>query len=277
MSEPTTTRMKVAGAVLAAIAVLSAGALAGAQAGEAGNAGGRAGSPTSKAGSASPTESSFVPITPCRIVNTQNPAGKLAVGEVRSYRMSGDTSDQGGAAACGIPSVASALELTITAVSAEGNGYLRVYPAGQPEPNATFLNYTNVFNAENAGTVRVQGGLGNNLSVKAYQRRTHLVIDVLGYYVPGLMAVVTPQGNLVRGNGGASAARESVGTYRVNFDRDVSGCAYTGGLHDPGAAGGTEGDITMATNGNDSRGVYIQTFNEAGNLSDAEFHLVVTC
>lgn len=272
-----TRRYKVVGAVMAAALVLSAGAFAGAQAGEGSNAGGPAAAPTPRAGSASPTESSFVPITPCRIVNTQNPAGKLDVGEVRSYRMSGNTQDQGGAVACGIPSVATALELTITAVAAEGNGYLRVYPAGQPEPNATFLNYTNVFNAENAGTVRVQGGLGSNLSVKAYQRRTHVVIDVLGYYVPGLLAVVSPQGNLVRGNGAPQVTRDGTGEYRVNFHRNVSGCAFTGGLHDAGGNYGTEGDIVMATNANSTNGVYVQTFNEAGTQADSEFHIVVTC
>ncbi len=275
IGEKVRTRTKVVAAVLAAATVLSAGALAGAQAGE---VNGGASAPSTKAGSASPTESSFVPITPCRIVNTQNPAGRLAVGETRSYRMSGNTSDQGGAAACGIPSVATALELTITAVGAEGNGYLRVWPAGQPEPNATFLNYTNVFNAENAGTVRVQGGLGSNLSVKAYQRRTHVVIDVLGYYVPGLMAVVSDAGNLVRGNGGPQVNRVNTGVYNVVFNRNVSGCAFSGGLHAPiGTGPGAEGDFVAAPLSGNDQGVFVQTFNEAGNLADNDFHLVVTC
>jgi hypothetical protein len=271
------TKMKVVAAVVAGVLALSTGTLVGAQAGETSNTGGPAAPPTPKSGSSSPTESNFVPITPCRIVNTQNPAGKLNVGEVRSYRMSGTTADQGGAVACGIPSTASALELTITAVGAEGNGYLRVYPSNQAEPNATFLNYTNLFNAENAGTVRVAGGLGNNLSVKAYQRRTHVVIDVLGYYVPELMAVVSSAGNIVRGNGSAQADKEGTGVYRVNFNRNVSGCAFTGGLHDAGTGNGTEGDIAIAGNGNNPNGVYVQTYNEAGAAADSEFHVVVTC
>jgi hypothetical protein len=270
-------RTKVVGAVVAGVLALSTGTLVGAQAGETDNAGGPVAPPTDKAGAASPTESSFVPITPCRIVNTQNPAGKFAVGETRSYRMSGNTSDQGGAAACGIPSVATALEMTITAVGAEGNGYLRVWPAGQPEPNATFLNYTKVFNAENAGTVRVQGGLGSNISVKAYQQKTHVIIDVLGYYVPGLMAVVSDAGNLVRGNGAPQVERTGTGIYNVIFNRDVSGCAFSGGLHAPNAGTGTEGDFVAAGLTTDPRGVFVQTFNEAGTLANLEFHLVVTC
>jgi hypothetical protein len=269
-------RTKVAAMVVGGVLALSGGTLVAAQAGGS-NASGPVTAPTDRAGSASPTQSTFVPITPCRIVNTQNPAGKLAVGETRSYRMSGNTSSQGGAAACGIPSVATALEVSITAVGAEGNGYLRVFPAGQAEPNATFLNYTSVFNAENTGTVRVQGGLGNNLSVKAYQRRTHVVIDVQGYYVPELMAVVASNGNLIRGNGAPSVTREATGVYRVNFNRDVTGCAFTGGLNDTGTGFGSAGDIAMATNGNSPNGVYVQTFNVAGTAADADFHLVVTC
>jgi hypothetical protein len=267
------TRTKVAGAVLAALAVLSAGALAGAQAAEDGGGDGA----TPRAGSSSPTESNFVPITPCRIVNTQNSAGKLAVGEVRSYRVHGNTSSQGGAAACGIPSVATALEVSITAVKAEGNGYLRVYPFGQAEPNATFLNYTNVFNAENAGTVRVASGPGNNLSVKAYQRPTHVVVDVLGYYVANLMAVSTGNGGLLRSSGALSILRVSDGTYEVRFERVVVGCAFTGGLHDISSGAGTEGDIAIAISSQASNGIRVETYNEAGTKSDSEFHVVVTC
>lgn len=264
-------RTKVVGAVVAGALALSAGAVVGAQAQQ------QQAPPTNKAGSSSPTESSFVPITPCRIVNTQNPAGKLSAGEVRSYHMHGNTSEQGGAAACGIPSVATALEMSITAVGAEGNGYLRVYPAGQPEPNATFLNYTDVFNAENAGTVRVQAGLGNNLSVKAYQKRTHVVIDVLGYYVANPIAVVSSAGNLLRGSAASGASRDSLGTYRVTFNRNVSGCVYTGGLHDPATEFGNEGDIAIATSAATPQGIYVQTYNAAGNLADLDFHVTVTC
>jgi hypothetical protein len=271
-------RTKVVAVVVGGVMALSAGTLVGAQAAEtANNGGGPVTPPTDKAGSASPTESSFVPITPCRIVNTQNPAGKLAAGETRSYRMSGNTSDQGGAAACGIPSVATALEVTITAVSADGNGYLRSWPAGQPEPNATFLNYTKAFNAGNTGTIRVQGGLGTNLAVKAYQKATHVIIDVQGYYVPGLMAVVSSNGNLVRGNGAPSVTRMATGAYNVVFNRNVTGCAYAGGLHDPSDGTGNEGDLTAASLSSDPRGVFVQTFNEAGNAADIEFHLTVTC
>jgi len=267
------TRTKVAGAVAVIAALLSVGALAGAQAdGGATDAAG----PTPRAGAASPTQTGFIPITPCRIVNTQNPAGKFAVGEVREYFMYGDTSPQGGSASCGIPFTASALEVAVTAVGAEGEGYLRLYPAGQPEPNATFLNYTDVFNAENAGTIRVTPRTGDNLAVKAFQRRTHVIIDVLGYYVDDLMAVVNSNGLLERGNGVEEVSRLGAGSYLVRFGRVVTGCAYTGELNDTGAATPPVGDIGMASHSH-PRTVHVQTRNGTDTLADADFHLVVTC
>src|SRR5690606_6938747 len=94
---------------------------------------------------------------------------------------------QGGrAGGCDIPASATLVELTITAVDAR-SGFLRVWPAGASMPNATFLNYDDAFNVSTTGAVTLcrPGAVGctdgNDLAVRAFGNRTHLVIDVQAY------------------------------------------------------------------------------------------------
>ncbi|NLV54008.1 MAG: hypothetical protein GXY13_00195 [Acidimicrobiales bacterium] len=275
MSKIRIPRAVVVAALVVASATLGAGVAVTAQDG-ASNSGGSAAVSDGRAGAASPTENAFVPINPCRIADTRLAGGRMTSLQVRQFGMSGNTSGQGGAASCGIPSVASGLELSVTAVDPAGSGYLRLYPAGSGEPNATFLNYAGR-SITNAGTVRVRPGASPNLQVKAYQASTHVVIDVLGYYVANLMAVVSSTGTLTRGNGVVSATRDAVGTYRVNFHRNISGCEWEGGLHDPGVFFGTPGEINLALNGSSPNGLFVQTRNPAGALFDSEFMVSVTC
>jgi hypothetical protein len=230
------------------------------------------GPPTPRALATSPAESVLVPIAPCRIVNTQNPAGKVGDGEVRSYRMAGNTASQGGAAACGIPAYATALEVSVTAVLSDGPGYLRLFPTGQPEPNATFLNYGGDHNIGNVGTIQVTSGLLPNFSVKAYRSPTHVVIDVTGYYATDLSALVLAQGGLWDGNGVTDSYKESVGDYRIRFDRTLQGCAMT-------ATNGSESPalITARHDIYDLNTVRVQTYDLDGDPIDKTFQVQVDC
>ncbi len=227
--------------------------------------------------SSSPSEAVFVPVNPCRIVNTQNGAGKIGVQQVRQYRMHGNTSGQGGAAACGVPQHAAALEISVTSVAANGAGYLRVYPAGIAAPQATFLNYGGDHNITSAGTVRVQPGSGVNFQVQALVQPTHVIVDVLGYYVYGIQASVNLSGTVARGNGVTSSMRESTGLYRVNFDRDLRGCAYTATIGNAGQGTASQGEIVTAPSNLDIKGVYVYIRDNAGNPINRPFHLIVSC
>jgi hypothetical protein len=264
---------------LALVATLSAGiatAVAGADGSSNASPDAR---PPAQVGAASPTTSTFVPVTPCRIVDTRKPGagGAFANLQTRSYRTQGNTASQGGATACNIPSTATALELSVTAVTAQQTGFLRLFPAGASEPNATFMNYTPTFNASNAGTVAITPGTGANLKVRNYGAGTQVVIEVLGYYVENIYAVVRADGGLIRSTAGATSTKEGTGVYRVNFNRNVSGCAFSAGEHDGGTSFGTVGFTALATNGNTPNGVFVQTFNSSGAAADEEFHLIVTC
>jgi hypothetical protein len=236
------------------------------------------GAPTFCVGAASPTETSFVPIVPCRIFSTAAAGGKFTAGQTRSVNKGGNLALQGGnPAGCPIPDAATALEVNITAASAEGNGYIRVWPDESVEQGSTFMNFTNSFNVSNAGTVDVDKGSIDVMDLRVFLNRTHVIIDVLGYYVDGLMAVVNPNGTLVRGNGVATTTREAAGTYRVNFERNISGCEWEGGLHDAGVFFGTQGEVNLALNGSSPNGLCVQTRNTAGTLTDSEFMVSVSC
>ncbi|MCB0971199.1 MAG: tandem-95 repeat protein, partial [Acidimicrobiales bacterium] len=74
----------------------------------------------------------YVPITPCRVVDTRVSGGALGDREIRDYAVSGSGgafAGQGGQAnGCGIPEGALAVEASVTAVSPADSGFFRAWP-----------------------------------------------------------------------------------------------------------------------------------------------------
>lgn len=234
-----------------------------------------------RVGVASPVESRYVPIVPCRLFSsvTAGP-GKFTPGQTRSINKGGNLATQGGkVGGCGLPDGATALEVNITAPLAEGNGYIRVWPDESVEQGSTFMNFSNVFNVSNAGTVDVDKGATDVMDLKVYNARTHVIIDVLGYYVDNLLAVVNADGTLSRGTVGTTAVDAgAAGAYRVGFDRNVRGCAYSATVGLTGAAGTTpDGTATVVGAGAGVNEVFVTTHNTAGTQVDRPFHLTVDC
>ncbi len=135
----------------------------------------------------------FVPVTPCRMVDTRasSPAGPFAVNETRTFRVAGSgiedlaspgIAPQGGVAGgCGVPENATAVELTVTAASPEGAGFVRVGPNTPGDPTGTVLNFTSAQGITNTAAVAFVGD--GRLKVKVFGARTQVLIDVQGYYV----------------------------------------------------------------------------------------------
>jgi hypothetical protein len=82
--------------------------------------------------SANPSSSSspltFVPVVPCRIVDTRNANGpfggpELAAGTSRDFAIPQSS--------CGIPATAAAYSLNVTVVPNAQLGYLTIWPTGQ--------------------------------------------------------------------------------------------------------------------------------------------------
>ena len=105
------------------------------------------------------SENKYVPIIPCRILDTRKGYGKLPKAGLKTIDVRGNettfTTQGGNPGGCGIPASATAIEATITAIDS-GSGFLRAWPANLVQPNATFLNYDSAFNISNTGTVNAR-------------------------------------------------------------------------------------------------------------------------
>jgi hypothetical protein len=225
------------------------------------------------------TESKFVAITPCRLVDTRLAGGAISAGASRGFVAEGvDLASQGGkSGGCGIPHSANAIEATITAVSPAGAGFLRVFPGGEPEPVATFLTYANN-NIGNMGTFKINMDAPLDFTVKVHTHKTQVLVDVFGYYEPPIAAYVGATAALVseKSSRAVSAARATGythGGYNVTFDRNVSSCLYTV-LPYSGSAfvraqplSGFPNSVLVLTTQPSNSAVYI----------DVSFHITVTC
>ncbi|MBV8902043.1 MAG: hypothetical protein JOZ22_00280, partial [Acidobacteriia bacterium] len=119
----------------------------------------------------------FVPITPCRIADTRNASGPFG-GPAIPGQAARDFSIPN--SACGIPAIAAAYALNVTAVPHGTLGYLTVWPAGQARPLVSTLN--------SDGRVKANAALipaGANGAISVYATNTtDLVLDISGYFVP---------------------------------------------------------------------------------------------
>jgi hypothetical protein len=124
----------------------------------------------------------FIPITPCRIVNTTNgtfPAGygppSLSQGAPRDFTLTGQ---------CGIPASAGAVSLNVAVTNTQGSGFIKIFPAGGPTPPVSTLNYIGVLPLGQAiaNAAIVPLSAGGAITVIAGVSGTDLIIDTNGYY-----------------------------------------------------------------------------------------------
>jgi hypothetical protein len=135
----------------------------------------------------------FVPISPCRIIDTRLGGGKMAVNETRAFEVAGTANfaAQGGNnGGCGIPQGAStpqaaAVMVNLVAIDAEGRGNLAAWQFGQPAPLASSINYANInMNIANGLIVPIAGvsTAASDINIKASFAAVHIVADVTGYF-----------------------------------------------------------------------------------------------
>ena len=126
---------------------------------------------------AAPVPLRFVPLTPCRVVDTRNTVGAfggpaLSAATAREFDLPNSM--------CSIPATAVAYALNITVVPGGSLGYLSVWPSGQGQPVVSTLNSDGRIKA-NAAIVPA----GTNGGVNVYATDpTHLILDITGYFVP---------------------------------------------------------------------------------------------
>jgi len=121
----------------------------------------------------------FVPVTPCRVVDTRpnnGGSGPIQGGTSESFTLPG-------AGGCDIPADAAAFSLNVTAVPTGTLGYLTIWPTGEIQPVVSTMNSLDGRIKANAAIVPA----GYNGAVSVYVTNTsNLVLDIDGYYVtPG--------------------------------------------------------------------------------------------
>lgn len=90
--------------------------------------------------------------------------------------------------------------------------------------------------------------------------------------------VIEANGTILRQKGVTSSTRLATGIYEVLFRDQIGRCAWlaTQGL---GIFGGVPpaGEIVVTGRAGTNNGLFIQTFNSAGNLTDRAFHVAIEC
>lgn len=183
------------------------------------------------------TNSIFVPITPCRIMDTRVAGGKFADGQTRTYVVGGTTgfpAQGGNSGGCGIPLAATAIAANIQANSPSGNGYVRAWPASvATEPNATVMSYPNGIGITGASILSITPGIAASLKVRNHSGTAHLLIDATGYYEPQMHGMVSPASSgdsthnapIYAGSSRiVSATNPQNGVYVVTFDSNITYC-----------------------------------------------------
>ena len=128
--------------------------------------------------SQTPSGLTFVPVTPCRVADTRNPAGAFGGPALAAQSTRGFTIPS---SACNIPATAQAYSVNATVVPHGPLGFLTVFPCGQPLPLASTLNA--IDGRVKAAAAIVPAGTNGDLCFFTTSD-TELVLDINGYFVP---------------------------------------------------------------------------------------------
>jgi hypothetical protein len=122
-------------------------------------------------GGSGPSGSGFVAVTPTRVFDTRYDQGPaLTAGQVRTLTLGS------------LPVGASAAVLNVTATGATAPAFVRVWPAGTPMPTTSSLNLTPGDTVPNVVTTGL--GAGRMVSLATSDGSTHVLVDLVGYYLP---------------------------------------------------------------------------------------------
>jgi YVTN family beta-propeller protein len=128
-------------------------------------------------GGVPPNALQFVPVTPCRLVDTRPDRGgngPIPGGTSESFPIP----QEGG---CNIPDTASAYSLNVSAVPVTVLGYLTIWPTGEAQPIVATLNSLDGRIKANAAIV--PAGYQGAVSVYVTQT-TNVILDINGYFAP---------------------------------------------------------------------------------------------
>lgn len=124
---------------------------------------------------------SFYSVTPCRLVDTRDPA--LQGGAVIPRFTTVTFTAKG---RCGVPADAQAVSLNTTVIVPTGSGFLTLYPTGVTRPWVSVINWALTDVALSNGAVIALGTAASG-ELSAYHETDgdgtiHLILDVYGYF-----------------------------------------------------------------------------------------------
>ena len=122
--------------------------------------------------------STFVSVSPARIVDTRSARGGIA-GPIASET----TVDFQVIGMGNVPEGATSVVLNVTAVDPEALGYFTVFPTGVPRPEASNLNFVAGKTVANLVIARI--GSDGKVSLYNFGGRAHVIFDVTGYFTWG--------------------------------------------------------------------------------------------
>jgi hypothetical protein len=112
----------------------------------------------------------YTPVTPERLLDTRPGGVKIPAGGTKNLQIVGHG---------GVPADAVSVALNVTATQADTDGFLTVYPNGQPLPVASNVNYVAGTDVPNLVVVK----LGADGSINIFsERATHVIVDIFGWF-----------------------------------------------------------------------------------------------
>jgi hypothetical protein len=170
----------------------------------------------------------FVSVTPQRLFDTRDGVGFGGA----SSLIAADSDINVQVTGAIVPAGAVGVAMNVTYVDATGAGFITIYPKGEPMPGTSNLNKVGPGPVANYVSVRLSAD--GRLAVHNNGGATHLVGDVLGYYVPGTGAP-GPQGPAgapgAQGPQGVPGPQGVVGGYEIvsehiddAFDGGIAEC-----------------------------------------------------
>ncbi len=133
-----------------------------------------------------PTLSTFVPLTPSRVLDTRDGTGGNIVPLGPDLFTEVQLAGRGGVPAVG----ATAVVLNVTVDHPSQAGVLTVWPSGEPMPLVSSLNFNPGDVVANLVTVKI--GANGKVNLYNLKGQTPTIVDVVGYYSAGAGSRFTP-------------------------------------------------------------------------------------
>ena len=165
--------------------------------------------------------SSFVPITPCRLVDTRSGGDNvgtrstpLGTSEIVTFTVWGTNGN------CTIPATATGITANVTAVNSTESSFLTLWPAGVARPNASNLNY-NAGSPPTPNSVTISLSTDGKMSTFNQSGTVNVIIDIVGYYQPSASDPAGPAGPAgPRGPAGTANRMSNAQIAQLRWDQD---------------------------------------------------------